>query len=69
MSGDKELFEMMRSRGTSGGQLPSASVHFIPAADAPRVLGIDRRIQKIKRYRGWIIAGAILLAFLIGVSV
>lgn len=69
MSGDKELFEMMRSRGSSAGQLPGASVHFIPAEDASRVLEIDRRIQKIKRYRGWIIAGAIILAFLIGVRV
>lgn len=69
MSGDKELFEMMRSRGNSAGQLPGAAVHFIPAADAPRVLDIDRRIQKIKCYRGWIIAGAIVLAFLIGVGV
>ena len=69
MSGDKELFEMMRSRGTRAGQLPSAAVHFIPAEDAPRVLDIDRRIQKIKQYRSWIIAGAIVLAFLMGVSV
>lgn len=69
MSGDKEIFEMMRSRGNGSGQLPGAVVHYIPAEDAPRVLDIDRRIQKIKQYRGWIIAGAILLAFLIGVRV
>lgn len=69
MSGDKELFEMMGTRGRSAGRLPGASVHFIPAEDASRVLDLDRRIQKIKSYRGYIIAGAIVLAFLIGLSV
>lgn len=68
MNGDKELFEMMKSRGNSANQNPGAAVHFIPEQDAPRVLEIDRRIQKLKDCQPWFVAGALLLAFLIGVS-
>ena len=68
MSGVTELFEMMASRGTGANQLPGRAVHFIPEENAPMVLAIDSRIQKIRRYRGWIIAGAIVLAFLIGLG-
>ena len=65
MSGDKELFQIMDSRtGRKNKQ-----VHFIPEEDASRVLKIDARIQTIKKYRGFIFAGIVLLAFLLGVSV
>lgn len=66
MNGDKELFEMMRSR-RCGGKLPGKTVHFIPEETAPAVLAIDSRIQQIRKYRGLFIAGTILLAFLLGV--
>lgn len=65
MSGDNELFQIMDSReGRS-----SKQIHFIPAEDAPRILALDERIQTLKKYRGVIIAGAIVLAFLLGVAV
>lgn len=65
MSGDKELFQMMDGRQ---GRI-SKQIHFIPQEDASRVLKIDARIQAIKKYRGLIFAGIVLLAFLLGVSV
>lgn len=71
MSGDRELFEMMRNRG-SGGELPACdALAVVPkrlAVAAKKWEPIDERIQKIVRYRFWIIAGAILLAFLIGTA-
>ena len=78
MSGDRELFEMMRNRG-SGGELPTCdAMAVVPkrlavvpkrlAVAAKKLEPIDERIQKIMRYRPWIIAGAILLAFLIGTA-
>lgn len=69
MNGDKELFEMMANRGGNANQLPVAAVHFIPADTAPHVLAIDKRVQQLRKHSAWIIAGAILLAFLVGVSV
>lgn len=65
MSGDKELFQLMDSREGR----TSKQIHFIPEADAPRILKIDSRIQTIKKYRGLIVAGAIILAFLMGLAV
>lgn len=71
MSGDKELFEMMSNRG-SGGELPACdALAVVPmrlAIAAKKMQPIDERIQKIKQYRFWIIAGLILLAFLIGTA-
>lgn len=71
MSGDKELFEMMSNRG-SGGELPTCdAMAVVPkrlAVAAKKLEPIDERIQKIMRYRPWIVAGAILLAFLIGTA-
>ena len=65
MSGDIELFRMMDSRvGHS-----SKQIHFIPEKDADRILKLDERIQTIKKYKGVIYAGFVLLAFLLGVSV
>lgn len=69
MSGDKELFEMMGSRGLNANQLPGKTVRYIPEDTAPYVLAIDARIQQIKRHRVAIIAGSIILAFLVGVCV
>ena len=69
MSGDKELFEMMASRNTRSGQLPSKSIHFIPEETADSVLKINERIQKIRKNQGWFITGAIAFAFLLGVCV
>lgn len=65
MSGDKELFQIMDSRvGRT-----SKQTHFIPEADAPRILKIDARIQQIRKYQPAIIAGAIIFAFLVGMCV
>ena len=69
MSGDKELFEMFRNRGTTADQLPSRAIHYIPEETAPAVLAIDRRIQQVRKHQAWFILGAVVLAFLIGVSV
>lgn len=69
MSGDKELFEMMQSRGRNAGQIPGKVVRFIPEETADTVLKIDERIQKIRQNQGWFITGAIALAFLLGVCV
>lgn len=69
MSGDKELFEIMKSRGRNSGQLPGKVVRYIPEDTADTVLQIDERIQKIRQNQGWFIGGAIALAFLLGVCV
>ena len=65
MSGDNELFQIMDSRAGHS----SKQIHFIPEKDADRILKLDERIQTIKKYKGLIYAGVILLAFLLGVSV
>lgn len=67
MNGDKELFEMMGSRGRNADQLPGKIVRFIPEDTAPYALAIDARIQQIKKHRVAIIAGSVILAFLVGV--
>lgn len=68
MSGDKELFEMMRNRGKGTSQLPRKAAHFIPEETAPLVLAIDKRIQKIREHMPLIATCAVALSFLIGLS-
>ena len=66
MSGDKELFEMMKKR-SQGGQLPGKAVRFIPEERADRVIALDERIQKLQQKLPGILFLLILLfTFLAG---
>lgn len=54
------------SRGNNQGQLPGKRVAFIPAERADKVLALDERIQTIQKLTPYIVGGAIILAFFVG---
>jgi hypothetical protein len=53
---NRELFAMVNRPHGMGGELPCATLHFVPAERAERVLNLDERIQQLKAARPWIIA-------------
>lgn len=67
LDADYEVIGMVNKGHGPGGELPTRALHFIPKETAPQVLAIDRRIQQIRAHRWIFIAGAIVIAFLIGV--
>jgi len=56
---------MFKNRNRKANQLPGKVVHFIPEENAPRVLELDKRIQKIQKLMPYISAAALSLASLI----
>lgn len=69
MDADYEVISMVNRKAGRGGQLPGKIVHFIPEENAPSVLAIDKRIQKIREHMPVIVTGALVLSFLIGLAV
>lgn len=64
----RSIRALMLNRGRGANQLPSKVVHFIPENRAESVLALDERIQKVKQYTPLIVFGAVVLAFLLGLS-
>ena len=67
MDADYEVISMVNRKAGHGGELPGKVIHYIPEETADHVLAIDKRIQQIRQHQGILIAGAVILAFLIGV--
>ena len=67
---DRELFAMVNRPHGMGGELPCATLHFVPAERAESVLALDARIQSMKHALPWMLCGAVgVLCFILGTAV
>ena len=66
---DYEVISMVNKGHGAGGELPSVKLAFIPAERADRVLELDQRIQKLRKFSPLIAAGMVLLSFVLGLLV
>ena len=69
MDADYEVISMVNRKAGRGGELPGKAVHYIPEENAAAVLGINHRVQQIRKHMPVIATGTVILAFLIGLSV
>lgn len=68
MDADYEVISMVNNKRGFGGELPSKVIRFIPEDRADSVLKLDSRIQKVRELMPAIITGAIVLSFILGLS-
>ena len=68
MDADYEVISMVNNKRGCGGELPRKVIRFIPEDRADSVLKLDSRIQKVRELMPAIITGAIVLSFILGLS-
>ena len=68
MDADYEVIRMVNRKAGPGGQLPCATLTFIPSDRAERVEALDHRIQQLRNAMPLLVVGACLLCWLIGLS-
>ena len=68
MDADYEVISMVNKKRNCGGQLPSKMIRFIPEDRADSVLKLDERIQRVRELMPVIVTGAIIVSFILGLS-
>lgn len=68
MDADYEVISMVNKKRGCGGQLPSKTIRFIPEDRADSVLKLDERIQRVRELMPVIVTGAIIVSFILGLS-
>ena len=68
MDADYEVISMVNKKKNCSGQLPSKMIRFIPEDRANSVLKLDERIQRVRELMPVIVTGAIIVSFILGLS-
>ena len=68
MDADCEVISMVNKKRNRSGQLPSKTIRFIPEDRADSVLKLDERIQKVRELMPAIVTGAVIVSFILGLS-